>query len=1002
MRRFWVGLLALSMVANVAANPPEIPGEALTARDLGPGIVEGMDAVLAREQARQLEAARLAGPPNPLLGEWGIPSPGAAERPSSGRKYVTNRHGATRMGIGFNGVVALEGAFIAGQGGRGAWAPALRAIGYRDGEPVSMTNWFQQIGHEPAWFYMGLAEIDRVEIEAMPAIGGAAWYALDDLTFFRADDEVPQTVDFEDAQFKQTLTNSDYAGLKWELGSVGFEAPPQIVGAPRGGTLAPATPTRLGTLQSQRGGGGTAPLLGDNFQGVSRGDAGSFSAPPDTCGAIGPNHFVITVNRNFAVYDRASGAELMNVLLGSFLPGSNGDPRVLYDQHSGRWVIVVSDFSTRIYLAVSSSSDAMGSFFKTSFVASSGTDSGCFPDYETLGVDQHGIYTASYMVNCGMSIFALDKAPLIAPIQSLGAVTAFRGLGFEGAIQPAHTYGAPVGEYLISTDTSASLRVRRVNPPLNAPTLSDLGPVPVAGFSEPADMPAQGSATPLDSVGSRLMNAVYRDGAIYAAHAVAGPGGRSACRWYQIGVSPLSVQQSGEVSDPVYYLAFPGIAVNGDGDIALGLAGSHSGVFGSCFYTGRRASDPAGQMGPPTLLKAGQAAHNILDQFGRNRWGDYSLTTVDPLDDSTFWTVQEYAEATDIWSTWVAELIPDDPALTISLPDGAPELLAPGLAVNFDVLVTPGTESIVPGSPSLFYRYDGGVYLSSALSPLGGDLYRATLPAPDCGDSAELYVSALGNLGTLVTDPDDAPATAYAAQVGQSATVFSDNFQIDLGWTVTNVALTDGPWDRGVPAGAGDRGDPTSDFDGSGACYLTDNVAGNSDVDGGPTRLTSPAMDLSAPGAYSVSYARWFSNDDNDIDRLTIEVSNNNGSSWTLVESVGNTGGWQPASFVVNDFVAPTSQVRVRFNATDNPNDSVTEAAIDAFAVTSFTCTDPPACPGDFNDDGVIDITDLSIQLSNFGIASGAGPEDGDMDLDGDVDIVDLSNVLAVFGTACG
>lgn len=59
-----------------------------------------------------------------------------------------------------------------------------------------------------------------------------------------------------------------------------------------------------------------------------------------------------------------------------------------------------------------------------------------------------------------------------------------------------------------------------------------------------------------------------------------------------------------------------------------------------------------------------------------------------------------------------------------------------------------------------------------------------------------------------------------------------------------------------------------------------------------------------------------------------------------------------------------------------------------------------PACPGDVNGDGVVDLSDLAILLSHFG-DSGADPSDGDLNDDGNVDLTDLALLLSLFGTSC-
>ncbi|MBI5866310.1 MAG: hypothetical protein HZB38_17705 [Planctomycetes bacterium] len=56
-------------------------------------------------------------------------------------------------------------------------------------------------------------------------------------------------------------------------------------------------------------------------------------------------------------------------------------------------------------------------------------------------------------------------------------------------------------------------------------------------------------------------------------------------------------------------------------------------------------------------------------------------------------------------------------------------------------------------------------------------------------------------------------------------------------------------------------------------------------------------------------------------------------------------------------------------------------------------------CLGDLNNDGVVDLNDLTLILSNFG---SVGPGlTGDIDSDGDVDLGDLTLLLSAFGTIC-
>jgi hypothetical protein len=146
------------------------------------------------------------------------------------------------------------------------------------------------------------------------------------------------------------------------------------------------------------------------------------------------------------------------------------------------------------------------------------------------------------------------------------------------------------------------------------------------------------------------MNAFYINGFPYTTNGIAS-GGKAGVRWYQVDTSNLTVPQAATLDDPTLYLFMPGIAANANGDIVVGYSGSSSGQFAAAYFSGRKGSDPVNQLSSPTQYKVGEANYNQ-----GSRWGDYSLTSLDPNNTSHFWTIQEYARAGNRWGTYIGHL----------------------------------------------------------------------------------------------------------------------------------------------------------------------------------------------------------------------------------------------------------------------------------------------------------------------------------------------------------
>ena len=163
-------------------------------------------------------------------------------------------------------------------------------------------------------------------------------------------------------------------------------------------------------------------------------------------------------------------------------------------------------------------------------------------------------------------------------------------------------------------------------------------------------------------------------------------------------------------------------------------------------------------------------------------------------------------------------------------------------------------------------------------------------------------------------------------------------------------AATTGTWVRAVPVGTICQ--PGADHTPAGTmCWVTgnavpDDVPGANDVDGGKTTLVTSTFNAVPAGTVNpiVSYWRWFSNNEGDSpseDPWRTYISNNNGSTWTVVENTlqSSANSWRRISFFIKSYLTPTSTMKMRFVAQDTLNPSLVEAAVDDWLVVAYSST---------------------------------------------------------------
>lgn len=447
---------------------------------------------------------------------------------------------------------------------------------------------------------------------------------------------------------------------------------------------------------------GTDPNVGPilSFEGIKNING---VLPPDPDGAIGINNFVEMVNLSFAVYDRSGNLLSGPTSIGSLFSGfsvadcaqNSGDPVVLYDRRNDRWIL--TQFTSRgpnywNCVAVSQTGDPTGAYYRYAFAAGPN-----FPDYP-----KYGDWSDSYILTSrdfgngggyGISVYGLEKKKMVAgnpnarsvhffldsavvPIATIG--DGLLPSDVDGKAYPANGAPAPVigtqnveGPYGATFDALNiyDLTVLWSNP--NASTLT--GPTQLAtdafNSSFPCGsgrqcIPQPSTTTKIDFLGYRqrpTFRLAYRKHVGYEQlvtnQSVQASPGVAGVRWYEIrrvgGVYSIFQQGTYAPSDGINRW-MGSIATDHHGDMLLGFSVSDgTSTFPGIRFTGRKPADPLGTM---TLHEAVIQNGSGSQLSSANRWGDYTAMSVDPVDDCTFWYVNEYIQTTGSapWQTRIA------------------------------------------------------------------------------------------------------------------------------------------------------------------------------------------------------------------------------------------------------------------------------------------------------------------------------------------------------------
>lgn len=441
------------------------------------------------------------------------------------------------------------------------------------------------------------------------------------------------------------------------------------------------------------------------FEGISQYDGASFSRnfiPPDTIGAVGKTQFMETTNGAYATFDKTTGIRTslvsdVNFWAATGQIGSNGDSRVMYNANADRWVVVAFGANAKdLQVAVSDTSNALGTWKSVKFEGYAGLGFGATADYPTLALDKNAVYigTNNFAPDSsgGTNSFrgtTLNVIPMnslfnpaaptvtnmkqfVTPYVSGGLSNVDAGYAIQGVNSNSVSASGRVATASLFNYDNLTYKVNGLTA-TSATGATTTAAVYVgqaayvdAGAARQPAVAVPGNARVVATLDSRVSSSVYEaNGRIYMVQtvdSVVDGLDQARVRYTVLDATTNAILDQGDIGAAGYDYFQGSIAVNAAGQVTIGynrsgpqtadlngdgLPDGNVSFMAQTFNTGAGGQlvSSSGELLLKTSLiddyHNGSVAGGVAT--GSQRWGDYSQVTVDPDNPQHFYLIGEFA-----------------------------------------------------------------------------------------------------------------------------------------------------------------------------------------------------------------------------------------------------------------------------------------------------------------------------------------------------------------------